>query len=1176
MRSSSRRGPCTQPVPPRHRRLQTYAALLLGLALGWALPATAADNPGTAPDVIGSIHDIYTVPAAEAGRAHQFRWDLDILYSDPEWHLLWLENNGFATFIPTAKDFPLFATGQRVRAEGELIPAQGPSLDNARLTVLPEPSSITPLPTAGQLADATRFTNRLVTLEAVVDRQSEPDATHLMLEASAEGLHVVVRVRVPRKTDRPQLEGAIIRATGVYVGQHNSSGDLTSVALWVSDLAAVQVRGTLQDSPDFAVPVVRIDEATTHYNGRPVHLAGIVHAFDNTAATITLRDATGQIVVSTAQTRDIRVGQELEAVGTPEVAGVQHRLLNAMVRPVATLRSPAAAGLAEGRLRLADQVLALKPDEADRGHPVQLVGVATWMAPDRASMFVQDMTGGIEVRLPALAQLPPALPCTVRIDGRAGRGSYAPLVEATAVVWSNPIGSPTPPTTTLEEMLTGSRHGRWVGIQAYLRGTRPDPRALQLDLTTSTGEFTAWLPPDATLMAAPGSIIRLRGVCCVVANDRHQLTSVRLLVPDARYVAVEQKAPADPFALPVRTIAGLREFGPGESALGRVCTRGTVVFHEPGRHLCLQDGNDTLLALSGDPTPLLPGDQVELVGLPGREGCRLVLREAIFRCTGKGDEPTPTDLPRPEVPDAALDGRLVRVTGTITGIQRQPAETIVTVQAGKRLFEAALAGNRPPAGLLDEGSEVSLQGVYRVVYDEARQPIDFTLRLRSRHDIAVLRAPPLWTVPRALAAAGGLLLVTAAILGWLAVLRSRVAKQTRQIRAQLEHQSRLEAELQRAQRIESLGLLAGGLAHDFNNLLTGILGNLGLARLDETAAATVGAIHSEAEYAALRARDLTPRLLVFTRGAPAARAVIRLAPLVRESATFALHGSGTRCEFEIATDLWPADADRVQIGQVVQNLAINAMQAMPTGGTLRLTLENAPVASGRVADLAPGRYVLLTATDTGQGIPAEYLPRIFDPYFTTKGTGTGLGLATVYSIVRQHGGHVGVESTPGVGTTFRIWLPAAAADQVPEEASPGQVPPAGEPVAPAAARILIMDDDPSIRRIASLALLHAGYEVTATADGREAVEEHVTAQKRGRPYALVLLDLTIPGGMGGREAMAAIRNFTPAIRAIVTTGHGQDPVFAAYRDHGFDAALAKPYEVKELTALVAATLAPRP
>ncbi len=1183
MSPTSRRVPRPVPTVPLRPAAGTRAALLLGLAAWCGIAAGALQGAEpvvpSAPKVIHSFQAFRDVPTTAASIPHRYAWHLNILYADPDWGLLWVENNGLTTYLDHDKSLPPLTAGQHILAEGELIPSHKISLHTATITFLPDENLVAPLPTAGRLADSNRFTDHLTTVEAVVDRQSESDSTHLLLEASAEGLHLIIRVRVDPTVVRPQFEGSVIRATGVYVGHRNFAGDLTSIALWVQNLSAVQVCGSLRDDPRFNAPVVRIDQIGALPATGPIHLVGTVHAFDNPGATVTLRDATGQVLVSTAQTRDIRVGQELEAVGLPEMAGVQRRLRDARVRPLvarAPLASPQVDHSTAAPLRLADQVLALKPEAADRGLPVRLLGVATWMDPDRATMFVQDTSGGVEIRVPLLNRLPPRLPCAVLIDGRTTRGSFAPLVTADSVVWSNPLGSPTPRLATLDEMLTGRAHGRWVGVQALLRAVRREGRAIQLDLTTATGEFVAYLPPDEPIDALPGSLVTIHGVCYAEANAQRQLTGVRLLVPAAKHVTVEQPAPADPFALPARPIASLREFGPADAVLQRVCTLGTVLHHEPGRYVCLQDGNEALLVLSRDSPLLAPGDRVEAVGLPGREGTRVVLREATYRRTGSGTEPPPLELTDCAPQGEALDGRLVQLSGAVTGIQELPTEAIITVQTGQRLATAAINRRRFDSPRCPLGSVVRLRGVYRAIYDEYRQPIDFSLRLRSMDDITVLQAPPLWTLPRALAAAGGLLLLTAAVLGWLAVLRSRVAKQTQQIRTQLERQQRLETALLQAQRVESLALLAGGIAHDFNNLLTGILGNISFARLDARAVEAVGDSLADAELATLRARDLTQRLLVFTKGGEPARSVVSLPELVRESARFALHGSKVRGDFDLPDHLWLADVDRVQIAQVVQNLVINAVQAMPAGGTVHLALANETIAAGAKMDLEAGRYLRLTTTDTGNGIPAELLPKIFDPYFTTKRTGNGLGLATVFSIVRRHGGHIEVESTPGQGTTFRLWLPAAERTQPAEAPAPGLVPPPAAPPPPESVRILLMDDDASVRRIASLALLHAGYEVTTTVDGHEAVEEFALGRGRNRPYRLVILDLTVPGEMGGQEAMVALREFDPDVRAIVSTGNPNHPCFSAPRAHGFDLSLAKPYEVQQLLASVAAALTAKP
>ncbi len=1146
-------------------------------------PGPAASPIPAAPAgefTLPGIHAFYDVAPSVADKPHRVGWELDVLYFDREWDLLWVGSNGFATFVAPGGSCPRLAAGDRIHVSGTLVPARGLSLDGLGIARLDAPSRTAPLATAGHLGDFTRFTDHLVTVEAVVDRQRDSDPTHLMLEASAEGLRLVVRVQVPAGSERPRLAGKNIRATGVYVAHRDFAGDIASITLWAQGTEAIEVLGSLDEDPLFATPVVRIEQIANTAGGPPIHIVGTVHALDNTAATITLRDSTGQVVVSSAQTQGIKPGADLEAVGHPMLTGIQRRLLAAKVRPLRPgMRQELADHDAERPrpLRLADQVLGLEPAKADRGRPVQLFGVATWMAADRTTMFVEDASGAVEIRLPALEKAPPNLPCAVLIEGRTARGSFAPLVAADSVVWSNPLGSPEPHRATLDELLVGDLHGRWVAVQAYVRGIARDRQGIRLDLTTATGELVAQLPADARLTTEAGAIVTIHGVCCAIANERHQLAGVRLVVPSGENIETDELAPMDPYAIPTRSLAALREFGPTESSLRRVCTIGTVVLHEPGRFLCLQDGNDSLLVLSRDRSPLQPGDRVEAVGIPGREGSRLVLREGTYRRTAHVDEPEPLALAGPEIRGEGCDGRLVRLAGTIVDTHRKPAEVILSIEADKKLFSATLPPPTFDAALHRIGSVVALRGVYRTVFDEYRQPVGFGLALRLPGDITVLADPPLWNTRRALIAASTLLFLTGIVVSWVAVLRARVAQQTRLIRAQLEQQKRLETELLQAQRVESLTLLAGGIAHDFNNLLTGILVNLSLARMDTDPAGAAGGTLADAELATLRARDLTQQLLIFSKGGAPTRSVVDLAAVVRESANFALHGSPVRAEFDLPADLWLADADRVQAAQVVQNLAINAVQAMPRGGRLHLALANEELGERAKADLKAGRYLRLTLTDTGSGIPAAQLDKIFDPYFTTKKSGNGLGLATVFTIVRRHGGHVEVESEVGRGTTFRLWLPASDAT---EATAPSlqfaSTRSAATPPAAAGARILVMDDDPLIRRSAALALLQAGHEPTITGDGHEALAVFRCAREQNRPFSLLLLDLTIPGGMGGADTLDAIRRLDPTIKAIASSGHVNDPVFLARREHGFDDLLPKPYQAGQLQAVVAAALGTTP
>ncbi|MEY3773708.1 MAG: hypothetical protein RLZZ129_488 [Verrucomicrobiota bacterium] len=382
-------------------------------------------------------------------------------------------------------------------------------------------------------------------------------------------------------------------------------------------------------------------------------------------------------------------------------------------------------------------------------------------------------------------------------------------------------------------------------------------------------------------------------------------------------------------------------------------------------------------------------------------------------------------------------------------------------------------------------------------------------------------------------------------------------------------ESRLRDELERASKLESVGLLAGGIAHDFNNILAIIMGNLTLALMDEKVKATPAArwLH-EAERGANRARDLTQQLLTFAKGGEPVRSAVQLADLVKEAAEFALHGSAVRCEFQPAPALRPAQVDKGQIGQVVQNLVLNAVQAMPRGGVVHIALRNETVPPGPAQPLAPGDYLHLTVRDNWPGLAPALLPRIFEPYFTTKETGVGLGLATVYSIVKKHAGHVTVESVPGGGTTFQIWLPASAAAVETKPVSQS-------PFEELHGRVLFMDDEEAIRQMASILLSRLGLEPVMAEDGKEAVRVFEAARTSGSPFDLVVMDLTVPGGMGGLEALQRIRAIDPQVRAIVSSGYSSDPVMADHRAHGFDGMVAKPYRISDLAKTLREVLGQR-
>ncbi len=373
---------------------------------------------------------------------------------------------------------------------------------------------------------------------------------------------------------------------------------------------------------------------------------------------------------------------------------------------------------------------------------------------------------------------------------------------------------------------------------------------------------------------------------------------------------------------------------------------------------------------------------------------------------------------------------------------------------------------------------------------------------------------------------------------------------------------RLEEELQRIERLESVGVLAGGIAHDFNNLLSSILGNLSLAQVYLPPSARVRELLEQSEKATLRAKDLTFQLLTFARGGKPVKRTVTLEGLVRESVGFALSGSDVRCTFEIPADLWPVDVDAGQLGQVLHNLVINADQAMPDGGEITVACENVVLFGAGGIPLPPGRYVRLVVADQGVGIPESVVNRIFDPYFTTKQKGSGLGLTIVHSIVKAHDGHIGVLSKVGEGTRFTIHLPASQSEAA-QEPEPVLAPLSGS------GRVLIMDDEGPIREMAGQMLSHLGYEPSFAANGSEAVEQYKAALKQGCPFEVVILDLTIPGGMGGAETVRRLHAVDPNVRAVASSGYSSDPIMAEHRQFGFAGALAKPYTIVEFSRMLA-------
>jgi signal transduction histidine kinase/ActR/RegA family two-component response regulator len=391
-------------------------------------------------------------------------------------------------------------------------------------------------------------------------------------------------------------------------------------------------------------------------------------------------------------------------------------------------------------------------------------------------------------------------------------------------------------------------------------------------------------------------------------------------------------------------------------------------------------------------------------------------------------------------------------------------------------------------------------------------------------------------------------------------------KSTEQLRAEIAHRERTEEELLRARKLESLGVLAGGIAHDFNNFLTVVQGNIEVAKAQLNSDQPAQEFLNQAANACQRAAFLSSQLLTFAKGGDPVRRVVSVAKLITDAVQLARTGSPVSIEVEIDKGLWCAEVDPGQIGQVLHNILLNAVQVMPAGGAVELRAEN--VIFPNSADHADPR-VRISIRDYGPGISPEVRARMFDPYFTTKPGGSGLGLATAYAIVVKHGGYISVESTPGAGTVFTIDLPATFETPRPQTT-------VAAPMQTGTERLLVMDDDDALRILLQAVLTKLGYDVQTARDGAEAIALYKAAKAANSGFDAVLLDLTVIGGMGGAEAAAKLKEFDPSSKLIVSSGYSAAPVLSDFGEHGFDAVILKPWTVTEMSEVLRRVLVADP
>jgi CheY-like chemotaxis protein len=378
----------------------------------------------------------------------------------------------------------------------------------------------------------------------------------------------------------------------------------------------------------------------------------------------------------------------------------------------------------------------------------------------------------------------------------------------------------------------------------------------------------------------------------------------------------------------------------------------------------------------------------------------------------------------------------------------------------------------------------------------------------------------------------------------------------------------MEAEIMKVKKLEATAMFAGGIAHDFNNFLTVILGNLDLAQEERMGDRSIAKQLQGAREACLSAAELTKKFLTFSLGGAPFKKLAAVEELLTEAANHALAGSSVHPEYSFPEGLWPVEVDIDQIILAIGNVLTNARESMPQGGVIRIRADNVDSLPGKSRKFLNGqtmKYVKVSIEDGGQGIAKDILPQVFDPYFTSKNTwqkkGLGLGLTVSYSIIKKHGGIIDIASKQNIGTTVSIYLPANAKQLVPQESKPPRVFPLNK-------KILLMDDEEMLRKVSGNLLEALGYEVELAGDGEEAIQIYVKAQQAGSPFGAVILDLTVKGGMGGKETIRRLKELDPEVRAIVVSGYADDPIMSNCEAYGFLVALPKPFQLKDLQEIL--------
>ena len=793
----------------------------------------------------------------------------------------------------------------------------------------------------------------------------------------------------------------------------------------------------------------------------------------------------------------------------------------------------AATGAALAPLTSVKALKQLPRAEIERGHPVSIEGVVTAYLPEHGGIVVQQEGYGLYVFLSPQRHVEIRPGTRIRVIGRTAAGGFGPVVQESDLQMLGRASMPAPQRVNTGEVFRGAQENAWVEIEGVATSVTLQKQVWTLQLFSGTRRVDAWFShcdDAAALTPYVNARVSVQGALGPVFNATGTLIGLRILAEDPRQIRVIEPAPA---GSEPRSIASLGGFDFRGTPVRRIRTRGTVTYRDAVGRVYLQEGATALRVISDGVNEPPLGTLAEVEGFIAPDTPEPQLEEAHWTGYASGS----AIAPRPVLVEAMLagevDGRLVSVEGFLENRRTASGLLDLRLQTGHGAFSALLEAPGSAAGLpeLRPGAMLRLTGICetqpgRNLPDERVA----TVRLRTLSDLVLLTPAPWWDLRRALYAAFATTALLILALIWVARLRQNVL-------SQMELRSELEQQLLHSRKLESVGQLAGGVAHDFNNYLTVIVGYSSMLLeqfpTGHPAHAQLQAIRDVSDKAAA----LTRQLLAFSRRQVLQPVLCDLNALLAEAQKTVLPLVGDHIELCIrrADKLDLVNVDPAQFTQVLMNLAVNARDAMPQGGRLTIETENVELDAEyalRHAGIAAGRYVHFSVADNGPGMDEAMLGRIFEPFFTTKGKGhgTGLGLAVVFGIVKQSGGHLEVQSRSGEGTTFHMYLPAAAAGGTQKE-------PAGDVVvAGGGESILVVEDQPQVRGLVCAGLRAYGYRVIETDSPSSALD---LAASSDTPLDLLLTDLVMPE-MSGQELAAEILAWRPDIGVLYMSGYSEE------------------------------------